>query len=191
MYGYLVECGSQNITLWNLFFPSIFICILGVELRSSWQHCKCSTHWKILFTLKSIDIRFKFTNLTMHFIVLGIEPKSLNVWFKQFTTESHTLPEKVFNITLQRICIHWYQFSIILIIFYVSLQKKIILINPNVFKSQMFEKILAKKWSFYNKNTKKLRVRFVYISHHFVWLTKISASTFFLHSNPVFVYLTK
>lgn len=73
---------------------------------------------------ESIDIWFKFTNLTMHFIVLGTEPRSLNVWFKQSTTESHTLPEKVFNITLQRICIHWYQFSIILIIFYVSLQKK-------------------------------------------------------------------
>lgn len=145
VYGYLVECGSQNITLWNLFFPSIFICILGVELRSSWQHCKCSTHWKILFTLKSTDIRFKFTNLTMHFIVLGTEPRSLNVCFKQSTTESHTLPEKVFNITLQRICIHWYQFSIILIIFYVSLQKKKqFSVNPNVFKSQMFEKILAK-----------------------------------------------
>lgn len=187
----MVECGSQNITLWNLFFPSIFICILGVELRSSWQHCKCSTHWKILFTLKSIDIRFKFTNLTMHFIVLGIEPRSLNVWFKQSTTESHSLPEKVFNITLQRICIHWYQFSIILIIFYVSLQNKNNFQLIQMFLNLKCLKRYWQKWSFYNKNTKKLRVRFVYISHHFVWLTKISASTFFLHSNPVFVYLTK
>lgn len=103
------------------------------------KHYTC---WTILLTLKSIDIWFMFMSLTISFIVLGFEPKSLNMWFKQSTTEPQTLPEKVFNVTFQGICILWYQFSTIVIIF-------MLLCRKNNFQStQVFLnlKCLAKYW---------------------------------------------